>query len=128
MELPPRTLSVTCTVLSPRELDALVVHQLDVHVLAGNSFMVQNDISVHPAKRQIVIGGTEAIHYGTSSRHIAQPAVRRTHSSRNPHRTVVLTGDNLQLNKSSDADPDSLWTLEPRLDCPSNILSKEQGA
>ena len=110
MELPIWKLSVTCNVLFPLELDALVVRQLDVHVLAGISFMVQNDISVHPAKCQIVVGGSEAIHYGTSSRHIAQLAVRRTHSFllRNPHRTVVLPGDNLQLNKSSDADPDTL--------------------
>lgn len=47
---------------------------------AGNPFMVQNDIGVRPAKRQIVIGGSEAIHYGTSSRHTAQPVVCRTQS------------------------------------------------
>ena len=34
------------------ELDALVVHQLDVDILAGNPFMVRNDIDVRPAKRQ----------------------------------------------------------------------------
>lgn len=60
-----------------------------------------------------MIGGFEAIHYGTSSRHIAQLAVRRTHSFllRNPHRTVVLPGDNLQLNNSSDANPDSVASV-----------------
>lgn len=46
MELPLWTLSVTCNVLFPLELDALVVRQLDVHVLAGNSFIVQNEILV----------------------------------------------------------------------------------
>ena len=46
------------------ELDVLVVRQLDVDILAGNSFMVHNDIGVRPAKRQIVIGGSEVVHYG----------------------------------------------------------------
>lgn len=46
MELPLWTLSVTCNVLFPLELDALVVRQLDVHVLAGNSFIVQNETLV----------------------------------------------------------------------------------
>ena len=31
------------------ELDALVVRQLDVDILAGNPFMVRNDIGVRPA-------------------------------------------------------------------------------
>lgn len=85
MELPPWTLSVRCTCTLTRgsrtfELDSLVVCQIDVDVLAGNPFVVQNDIGDRPAKRQIVIGGSEAIHYGTSSRHTAQLAVRRTQS------------------------------------------------
>ena len=41
------------------ELDALVVRQLDVDILAGNPFMVCNDI-----------GGTEIISYSSPSRHI----------------------------------------------------------
>ena len=43
------------------ELDALVVRQLDIDILAGNPFMVRNDIGVRRAKRQIEIGGTEII-------------------------------------------------------------------
>lgn len=35
--------------------------------------------------------------------------------------TVVLPGQYLQLNTPSDVDPDTLWTLAPRLDCPSYI-------
>ena len=45
-------------------LDALVVKQLDVDVLAGNSFFLSNDIAAMPSKRQIVIKGTEIVHYG----------------------------------------------------------------
>ena len=43
------------------QLDALVVEQLDVDVLAGNPFLVANDIATRPAKRQIVIRGSEVL-------------------------------------------------------------------
>ena len=57
-------------------LDALVVKQLDVDVLAGNPFHVANDVATRPAKRQIVINGSEVISYGPQSS--TSPSVRRT--------------------------------------------------
>ena len=112
------------------ELDALVVRQLDVNILAGNPFMVRNDIGVRPAKRQIEIGGTEIINYSSPSRHTRQPNVRRTQSFllRNPNRTVVLPGEYIQFSTPSDSDPDTLWALEPRIDCPSNVPRKPEDA
>ena len=115
----------------PREqltfkLGALVVRQLDVDILAGNPFMVRNDIGVRPAKRQIAIGDTEIINYGSSSRHTRQPNVRRIQSFLlcNPNRTVVLPGDYVQFSTPSDSDSDTWWALEPRLDSPSNMPRK----
>ena len=112
------------------ELDALVVRQLDVDILAGSPFMFCNDIGVRPAKRLIEIGGTEIISYSTPSRHTRQPDVRHTQSFliRNPNRTVVLPGEYLQFSTPSDADSDTLWALEPRLDCPSNMQRKPEDA
>jgi len=68
------------------ELDALVVCQLDVDILAGNPFMVHDDSGVRPAKRQIVIGGSEVVHYRKPSNHTLPPTARRTQSFvlRNP--------------------------------------------
>ena len=99
------------------ELDALVVRQLDVDILAGNPFMVRNDIGARPAKRQIEIGGTETINYSSPSKHTLQPNVRRTQSFllRNPNRTVVLPGEYIQFSTPPDSDSDTLWALEPRL-------------
>ena len=110
------------------ELDDLVVRQLDVDILASNPFMVRNDNGVRPAKRQIEIGGTEIISYISPSRHTRQPIVRRTQSFllRSPNRTVVLPGEYLQFITPSDADSDTLWALEPRLDCPSNTQRKPE--
>ena len=97
------------------ELDALVVHQLDVDILAGKPFMVRNDIGVCPAKCQIEIGHTEIISYSSPSRHTRQPNVRHTQSFPlcNPNRTVVLPGEYLQFSTPSDADSDTLWALSP---------------
>ena len=39
------------------ELDALVICHLDIDILAGDPFMVRNDIGVRPAKRQIACLG-----------------------------------------------------------------------
>ena len=37
------------------QLDALVVKQLDVDVLAGNPFLARNDVVIRPSKKQIII-------------------------------------------------------------------------
>lgn len=62
-------------------LDALVVEDLDVDVLAGTPFMITNDISVRPAKGQVLIQGSEILVYHPESTASSQAhAVRRTQS------------------------------------------------
>ena len=53
-------------------LDALVVEDLDVDVLAGTPFMITNDISVRPAKGQVLIQGSEILAYHPESSASAQ--------------------------------------------------------
>ena len=56
------------------ELDTLVVRQLDVDILAGNPFLAINDIAIRPAKREILIGGTDVVHYhGTPTKRTPPP-------------------------------------------------------
>ena len=112
------------------ELDALVVRQLDVDILAGNPFMVRNDIAVRPAHRKIIIDGSDVVHYGMTSRHIPQPTARRTQAFllRCPERTVVFPGEYIQLDTPIESDPDAVWALEPRLNSPSNLHLKPASA
>ena len=110
-------------------LDALVVNQLDVDVLAGNPFLVCNDIAARPAKRQIIIGGSEIIQYGGYGTQRA--SARRTQSfllRGPPQRSVILPGEFIQLRTPMDSDPDSVWALEPRVDSPSNHNVKPERA
>ena len=112
------------------QLDALVVRQLDVDILAGNPFMTCNDIAVRPAKRQIVIGGSEIVNYGRSNHISSHSNIRRTQAFllRSPQRTVVMPGEYLQLATPDDSQPDTTWALEPRLDSPLNSIRKSQNA
>ena len=112
------------------DLDALVVRKLDVEILAGNPFLATNDIAIRPAKREIVIGGSDVVHYGTPAKTTPHSTARRTQSFllRNQSQTVVLPGAYLQLTTPLESDPDALWSLEPRLDSPSNHPCKPETA
>ena len=60
------------------ELDALVVRHMNVNILTSNPFMARNDSGIRPVKRQILIGGSEIISYGSPSMHTLQFSLRRT--------------------------------------------------
>ena len=51
------------------QLDALVVDELPADVLAGSPFLVTNDISVRPAKCQIIIGDSDIFSYANPGRY-----------------------------------------------------------
>ena len=106
-------------------LDALVVKQLDVDVLAGNPFLTTNDVAVRPAKRQIVIQGTDILTYGVSPD--CRVAVRRTQAylvRSPPTRTVILPGEFAELTVPESLQADATWALEPRLDTYTNSEAK----
>ena len=57
-------------------LEALVVKNLDVDILAGTPFMTGNDIAVRPATQEILIAGCDIVSYGFSSTPSKTPTVR----------------------------------------------------
>ena len=105
-------------------LDALVVEDLEVDVLAGTPFMIANYISVCPAKGEVLIQGSEVILYNSQSSAISHAhAVRRTqsyvlHSS--APATVIFPGDFLEMDVPPDLGPDCTLAIEARTDTPSN--------
>lgn len=111
------------------QLDALVVKQLDVDALAGNPFLVTNDIATRPAKGQIVIKGKRIVYYnkqsnGNASVRRAQACVLRGP----PMQTAILPGEFLELVTPNTCDSDATWALEPRLDSPINCHSLPEKA
>ncbi len=111
------------------QLDALVVKDLDVDVIAGIPFMSVNDIATRPAKRQIVLGGSEVIQYGSKVNRNASIRRAQAFLLRGPsEQTVVLPGEFVELSTPKDTDADTKWALEPRFDSPSNLITKPESA
>ena len=77
-------------VTSPEEvfLSNSMVRQLDVDVLAENTILPRNDVTVRPSKKQIIIGGADIIYCGTGECKAGVASMRRTQASllRNPTR------------------------------------------
>ena len=74
------------------KLEALVVDDLDVDILAGIPFMTVNDISVRPAKQQIMINESTLVYYGSLPDQSSCNRVRRTQAyvlKSSPCSTVV---------------------------------------
>ena len=103
-------------------LDALVVDDLDVEVLAGTPVLIANDISVRPAKCQVRIQDSEVVHYEhKSDPTTASHAVRRAqcYTLRAPPSTTVLwPGDYVELDVPPDLGDDCVLALQPRTDTP----------
>ena len=103
-------------------LDALVVDDLDVDVLAGTPFMILNDVSVRPAKCQVQIQDSLVICYHPGRPSSSQShAVRRTQSfvlrSSSPS-TTIWPGDFFEADVPPDLQQDSVVALEPHTNSP----------
>ncbi len=106
--------------------EALVVKNLDVDILAGIPFMSMNDVTVRPAKHQVILGDGTIYDYGQSLRQPTQHTVRRAQVIRGPlHRTTVWPGEFIEVDVPQDFSPNDTFALEPRLDNLSAPIEKE---
>ena len=98
-------------------LEALVVEDLDVDILAGAPFMTSNDIAVRPSKHEIIIAGCDVASYDSSQISQAHHAVRACHLLRAPcANTTVWPGEFLEVDAPSEFLKDSPLAIEPRTD------------
>ena len=90
--------------------------------------MITNDISVRPAKGQVLIQGSKILAYHPKSSAGCQAhAVARTQSyvlRSSAPTTVVLPREYLELDLPPNIDPDCTLAIEARTDAPSNQCSK----
>ena len=104
-------------------LEALVVSNLDSDILAGVPFMIQNDISVRPSKKQVQIGDDTFVSYST------QPKTSNTHTIRScmahilhaPVKTTIWPGEFIEVDTPSELPVDAEVAIEPR--CESSYSS-----
>ena len=101
------------------QLEALVVNDLDVDILAGIPFMSTNDIAIYPSKHKIVIRDQISIHYGSQSGEQnpnSQTHVRRTQAFliRAPDTSsVIWPGCYGEFNVPKELDQDGVLAVEP---------------
>ena len=82
--------------------------------------MESNDIAVRPAKRQVILGDGTIHNYGSQQPlTINSTACCAIVLRFPPTSTTIWPGEFLELGLPSDAPPDSVYTLEPRIDAPS---------
>ena len=100
-------------------LQALVVRDLDVEVLAGTPFMSRNDVSVRPADGSVSIRGDVIFLYRARSNVSNRPSPRPASCLiRSPSRSVPLwPGDFIEL-EVADIDRDVTVSVEPWVSSP----------
>ena len=104
-----------CTLL----LDALVISDLDVDILAGIPFMTVNDVSLRPAKHQIIIQDDCIVTYGHVTSDKVQNRVRRTQAfvlRAESQATVVWPGSYIEVEVPKELQSDTVLAIEPRFD------------
>ena len=98
-------------------LEALVVENLDVDILAGTPFMACNDIAVRPATQEIVIAGCDIVSYGSSSTPSKTSTVRCFQILRAPPvSSTIWPGNFLEVNVPNTFPSDAQLAIEPRVD------------
>ncbi|MCG7876681.1 MAG: RNase H-like domain-containing protein [Candidatus Thiodiazotropha endolucinida] len=104
------------------KLEALVVNDLDIDILAGIPFMTTNDISLRPSKQQIIIGDSQIVRYGPSTQETPFNRVRRTQAVvlRSPTTSVIWPGEFFEMDIPEDFGLDCTLSIEARPDCAVN--------
>ena len=121
---PSHVVGETCLSITREDqtftFEGLAVKNLNVDVLAGTPFMETNDITIRPAKQQVILGDRSVHHYGLHQPAAVRSAARRAIVLRSPpSSTTIWPGEFLEVNLPSDAPRDSVYALEPETDVPS---------
>ena len=96
----------------PLHFEGLVAKNMDTEVLAGIPFFTQNDISVHPARKLVMIGKSTYPYGGTSTKSCVARAVIARYNS--PMKTI-WPGDYLEATCDINPSEDTEIAVEPHL-------------
>jgi hypothetical protein len=102
-------------------LEALVIEDMDVDILAGVPFMDTNDIYLRPARRQVILGDGTTYVYGPGPKDNTNnsPTVRRAQSCvlhAPSSATTICPGEFIELDVPDSFTCDQPLALEPRTD------------
>ena len=98
-------------------LDALVVDNLDVEILAGIPFMVHNDIAIRPSRHELTIGDSDIVSYASHGTDHSGSSSRQAFVLRISSPTVVWPGEYVEVDVPSNINKDATLAIEKRYDC-----------
>ena len=76
------------------EFEGLIVENLDIYILGGTLFMEKNDLTIRPAKRQIILSDGTVYLSGSNSTVSSHSTIRRAWVLRAPaERTTIWPGE-----------------------------------
>ena len=100
-------------------IDALVCELNDPTILAGMPFMTEHDVAIRPAKKQIIIDGTDIVDYSSSSTKVKKhsSSCRVTNFTlRSPGTSVILPGQHMKFKLPTHLHKERTVAVEPRFD------------
>ena len=104
-------------------MSALVANFTDADILAGTPFMSSNDISIRPAKGQIIIGDqNEIVLYDSKVKSSGSACLITPFDIKVPSRSIILPGESLEVQVPWN---DQEVVVEPRFDLSFNSRVKE---
>jgi len=100
------------------KLEALIVSDMDVDILAGTPFMTLNDVSVRPARQEITFGGKVVLSYDQSPPPSVPCPHHRPHQTRAGllrvwSQTIVYPGEYLEVDIPASLADEELLAVEP---------------
>ena len=104
------------------KMNALVCRVTDTNVLAGMSFMKENDVGIRPATDEIIIDGCEIIKYDPHKHNSsADCRLVSTFTIQSPSRNIILPGQSISLPIPPIFRSDDQIAIEPRFDTYYNV-------
>ena len=104
-------------------MSALVANFTDADILAGTPFMTSNDISIRPAKGQIIIGDqNEVVLYDSKVKSSGTACLITPFDVKVPSKSIILPGESMDVKVPWN---DEEVVVEPRFDLSFNSRVKE---
>ena len=104
-------------------MSALVANFTDADILAGTPFMSSNDISIRPAKGQIIIGDqNEVVLYDSKVKSSGTACLITPFDVKVPSKSIILPGESLEVKVPWSEEE---VVVEPRFDLSFNSRVKE---
>ena len=104
------------------KLNALVCRSTGTNILAGMSFLKDNDVAIRPATDEIIIDGKDIVRYDPVRKFSDNHCKRlTTYTIKSVDRSVILPGQSLSVPLPSALKTEMCVAIEPRIDSAVNV-------